>query len=105
MTFLTRTRAVAAVVVAAAVGLITVPETRPVAAQPPAAGSDLKKVPTDAALFVHVNVAEVWDNKLGETLRSAKAVELEKGLGKIKEATGMTPDQVKTVTFFFPKMK
>ena len=88
---------------AAAVAAIAVPAPRPAAAQPPAA--ELKKVPTDAAIFVHVNVAEVWDSKLGDTFRSAKAAELEKGLTEIKNVTGMTPDMVKTVSFFFPKLK
>lgn len=106
MTFFSRRYRLAAfVAVAAAVGLVAVPDSRPVAAQPPAAGLDFKKVPTDAALFVHVNVAEVWDSKIGDSVRAAKAVELEKALTEIKKVTGMTPDQVKTVSFFFPKMK
>jgi prepilin-type processing-associated H-X9-DG protein len=73
----------------------------PAAAQPPV----LKKVPADAAVVVHVDVATLWPSKLGEALRSAKALELEKALARIKAESGITPDMVKSVTLFFPQLK
>jgi hypothetical protein len=94
--------AAAAAVIAA---LLVVPTPRPAAAEPPALPPALKKVPADAAVFVHVDVATLWPSKLGEALRSAKALELEKALAKIKSESGITPDMVKSVTMFLPQLK
>ncbi len=97
----------AAVVAAAAVAALLAvgPAPRPAAAEPTALPPALKKVPADAALFAHVDVAAVWGSKLGETVRAAKARDLEKALNELKTITGVTPDTVKTVTVFFPQLK
>lgn len=65
---------------------------------------DLRIVPADAAVFLHFDVAAVWDSKLGETVRSAKARDVDAGLAHLK-GLGITPDMVKTVTLYFPRMK
>ena len=62
-------------------------------------------MPADAALFAHVDVAALWPSKLGDSLRSAKALDLEKALARIKAKSGVTPDMVKSVTVFFPQLK
>ncbi len=95
--------------VAAAAALATLlavgPAPRPAAAEPPALPPGLKKVPADAALFAHVDVAAVWNSKIGETVRAAKARELERALGEVKKRTGLTPDMVKTFTLVYPQLK
>jgi hypothetical protein len=96
----------AGVAAAAAIAALVVgPAPRPAAADPPAPSPALKKVPADAALFVHVDVAAVWNSKLGETIRAAKARDLEKFLREVKTRSGVTPDMIKTVTVFFPQLK
>ena len=79
---------------------------RPAAAadesRPPAA---LKLVPPDAAVFVHIDVEKVWKSKLGDTFRKVRAREIDQGLKFLKETGGVTPDDVKTLTFFLPKVK
>ena len=77
----------------------------PAAAEPPAPSPGLKRVPADAALFAHIDFAAVWSSKIGETLRSAKALELEKTLARIKAESGISPDMIQTVTLFFPQLK
>jgi hypothetical protein len=62
-------------------------------------------VPPDAALFGHVDVAAVWTSKIGDSVRAAKPAELEKGLKEIQSKSGITPDMIKSVTFFFPQLK
>lgn len=107
MTRLLRRRSLAAVLAAAlvAVTLATLPGSRPVAAAAPPLPSELRKVPADAALFAYVDFETVWKSKLGETLRSAKAKQIEEGLAELKKATGITPDMVKSVVVFMPMLK
>ncbi|HET6576087.1 MAG TPA: DUF1559 domain-containing protein [Fimbriiglobus sp.] len=101
--------AVRAAATAAAAAFIAVlllgPSPRPAAADPPAPPPGLQRVPADAALFAHVDVAALWPSKLGESLRSAKALQLEKALAKIKAESGVTPDMIKSITMFFPQLK
>lgn len=107
MTRLLRRRSLAAVLAAAlvAVTLAALPGSRPVAAAPPPLPSELRKVPADAALFAYVDFETVWKSKLGETLRSAKAKQIESALDELKKDTGITPDMVKTVVIFMPMLK
>ncbi len=103
----TRTRSLAAVLAAALVAVTTaaLPESRPAAAAPPPLPSELRKVPADAALFAYVDFETVWNSKLGDTLRAAKAKEIETALGKLKTEAGITPDMVKSVVVFLPMLK
>src|SRR5205823_2753892 len=94
-----------AVCVLAAVPL---PGGPPAAAQGPAAGElpvELRYVPPDAALFVHADAAAVWDRPVVKSIRTADAKMFDELAGMGKEAFGLTPDDVKTVVAFAPKLK
>ena len=79
----------------------TPPVTRPPADTP----ADLKLVPPDAAVFAHVDVEKIWASPLGDTFRKVHAKEIDAGLKKVKEVSGLTPADVKTFTFFVPKVR
>jgi hypothetical protein len=102
---LSRQAAVVAVSAIALAALLAVPVPHPAAAEPPALTPALRAVPADAAVFAHVDVAAIWASKLGDTFRSAKAPDLEKGLAQLKSATDLTPDDVKSVTIHMPQLK
>jgi hypothetical protein len=74
------------------------------AADPPLP-AELKLVPADAAVFAHVDVDRVWKSKVGDTFRTVSARDIEEGLKKLKEISGLTPDDVKTFTFYIPRVK
>jgi len=74
------------------------------AAADPPLPADLRTVPADAAVFVHVDFATVWDSKLGETFRAAKAKDLETALAEVKKQTTIGPEMIKTVTIFMPHL-
>jgi hypothetical protein len=89
----------------AAIAAVAVLPAGSASADPPARPPGLKAVPADAALFVHVDVAAVWNSKIGETIRSAKATQLEKVLAQFKAEAGLTPDMVKSATLYFPQLR
>lgn len=91
-----------ALVAAVAAALAAAPA---VAADAAALPPELKRVPRDAALFVHADVAAVWGSKIGDTFRSIKLKELEQGLKYAHDYSGLTPDDLKTVTAFMPQLK
>ncbi len=76
-----------------------------VAADPPPLPKDLRSVPANAAVFVHIDVAAIWDSKLGDTFRSVKAKDLESGLADLKKQTTLSPDMIKTATVYMPHLK
>lgn len=76
----------------------------PAAAQPPLPpGSPLRYVPADAGVFVHADAAVLWGSPAGETVRKAAPKEVEEMTAKAKQLFGVSPDQLKTVTVFWPK--
>ena len=76
----------------------------PAAAQPPLPpGSPLRYVPADAGLFVHADAAALWASPAGEAARKAAPKEIEELAAKAKQLFGVTPDQLKSVTVFWPK--
>ena len=88
----------------AAVG-IAAPEPQ-AAAQPRAAVKpELVYVPEDAAIFLHADVAKIWDSPPGKSLRAADPKLLEEVIVKGKTLFGETPDNLRTVTLFVPKLK
>ncbi len=88
-------------VAAFAAGLLLLPA----AAQPPLPpGSPLRYVPADAAVFVHAETAALWASPAGEAARKAAPKEVEELAAKAKQLFGVTPDQLKTVTAFWPKV-
>ncbi|MFO0795959.1 MAG: DUF1559 domain-containing protein [Gemmataceae bacterium] len=76
----------------------------PAAAQPLPAGSPLRYVPADAAVFVHADAAALWAGPVGEAARKAAPKEAGELTAKAKELFGVAPDQLKTVTVFWPKV-
>jgi hypothetical protein len=78
------------------------------AAQPAAAqelSTELRYVPADAAMFLHVDVPAVWDHKAVKAIRNADAKFTEEVLRVGREAFGHSPDDLKTVVAFLPKVK
>ena len=91
---------------AVAAGLILMPSGQTVAAQPAAAiPAELRYVPADAALFLHADAAKIWSGDLGKSLRGADSKMIDGLIKQGKELFGVTPDQLKNVTLFFPKIK
>ena len=78
----------------------------PAAAQPagelPAA---LQYIPADAALFVHGDAEKIWSGPIGKAIRGADEKLFADLTAKGKDLFGVTPDQVETVTAFWPQMK
>lgn len=68
------------------------------AADPPA-------VPPDSAVFAHLDVAAIWDSKLGETVRTAKARDVDAALQSFVNLTGFPVSQVKAVSVCLPNLK
>lgn len=66
---------------------------------------DLKFIPPDAAVFVHLDVAALYDSKCGETLKANKSGEVILNLAPASKHTGLTIADVKTVQFSYPSMQ
>jgi len=81
------------------------PKPEPLAAAPaPATLNPLERVPGDAGLFAHLNVAAVWDHPATLEIRKAYGKELDTALARLEKETGLRPEQVNTITFHFPKI-
>lgn len=76
----------------------------PAAAQPLPADSPLRYVPADAAVFVHADAAALWAGPVGESVRKAAAKEVGEVTAKSKALFGVAPEQLKTVTAFWPRV-
>ena len=90
-----------------AIGLTS--SDRPASAQPPAPSQNpaqaLRYVPADAAFFVHVNAAKLWDGVLGKAVRTADPKTFTELTAKAKALFGITPDGLESVTLFWPQIK
>jgi len=64
----------------------------------------LDRVSPDSAVLIHGRAAVLWDHPLVKDLRKQFAKPLEVALKNVETETGLTPDQLDTVTFSFPKM-
>lgn len=71
----------------------------------PALPDELRYVPADAAFFLHVDAAKLWNGSLGKSLRAADAKTFEELAALTKKLFGATPDALKTATLFIPKME
>ena len=86
------------------------PSVSPVVAQPAGAGAepqlplDLRFVPTDAALFAYVDVAELWTGPLAQSLRTSNKLVFDQVEEAVKQF-GVKPADVKCATVFVPKIK
>jgi prepilin-type processing-associated H-X9-DG protein len=88
----------------ATVGLV--PSERSASAQAPAAlPPELQLVPADAAYFLHADAAQLWDGPIGKSVRAADPKTIDQLVAQAKELFGITPDQLRTVTFFIPRLK
>ncbi len=64
---------------------------------------ELQYVPADAAGFVHVDFKRLWASPLGQSARTATAPEVARLTAAWTAATGLTLDDVETVTAFVNK--
>ncbi len=62
----------------------------------------LAYVPANAVFFYHVDVAAIYDAKLGEAIKGAKSPELDRFLKSIEAETGVPVDQIKSYTTIVP---
>lgn len=67
--------------------------------------TELSYVPADTALFFHVDTAKLWNGTLGKSLRAADAKTFEELAASTKKHFGSTPDALKSITVFWPKLK
>ena len=61
--------------------------------------------PPDAAVFVHADADKLWSGPIGKAVRGADEKLFAELTAKGKDLFGITPDQVDTVTAFWPKFK
>jgi hypothetical protein len=73
----------------------------PAAALPP----ELQVVPADAAFFAHADAAQVWNGSIGKSVRAVDPPTFEKLDAGARMLFGVTPDALKSVTVFWPKLK
>ena len=77
----------------------------PAAAQPPLPPtSPLRYVPADAAAFVHADAAALWSGPVGGAARTAAPDEIGKATAAAKQMFGVAPEELKTVTAFWPRI-
>ncbi len=65
---------------------------------------ELQYVPTDAALFLSVEALQVLDNPILRAVRKADAKTFDDLMTTAKEAFGFSPDDVKSLVVFVPKI-
>ncbi|WP_020468141.1 DUF1559 family PulG-like putative transporter [Zavarzinella formosa] len=66
--------------------------------------SPLDRVSPEAGVMIHGRASVLWNHPLVEDLRKQFAKPLEKILGDLEKSQGLTPEQLDTVTFHFPKI-
>ena len=66
---------------------------------------ELRYVPADAAFFVHIDAAKIWNGKLGKSIRGAEEKLFAEMTAALKQRLGIVADDVKTVTIFSPSIK
>ncbi len=71
----------------------------------PALPEELRYVPADAAFFLHVDAAKLWNGSLGKSLRAADAKVFDELIASTKKAFGVAPDALKSATLFVPVLK
>ncbi len=70
-------------------------------AEPPAPSLEL--VPTDAAAFLHVRVADLYDSPFGKSFRAALAKADPQAMAEVETRLGIPVANVATVTYIVPK--
>jgi hypothetical protein len=64
----------------------------------------LQLVPPDAAAFLHVRIAELWDSPLGKQVRAAVDKDDPKALAELDKAFGIPIANLTTMTVVLPKL-
>lgn len=100
-------RALAPAALLAAVGLLAlIPGGRAANGQSPAADHpELRFVPPDAALFVHVDLARFWGGATGKKLRGANKDAAAALAAQLQQLLGVGPDDVRAVAAFWPRFQ
>ena len=94
------------VTLAAVVAALMTPAQQPAAAEPAVKlPIGLHYVPTDAAVFAHVEFAGLWKSPLGDTFRKLKLPPLEKALKELMALSGLTLGDLTTATFYIADLK
>jgi hypothetical protein len=98
--------AATAVLCAVALAVIAVGPDRPAAAQPRAGWrAELTYVPEDAAIFVYLDVAQLWGHPTVKAIRESDPKTIGEVIAQGKEVFGETPDNLTSATLFFPNLK
>ena len=79
-------------------------DAQPEVVAAPGAVDPLDRVGSDSAVLIHGRAAVLWAHPLVTDLRKQYAKPLEKVFAELQKNIGMTPDQLETVTFSYPKM-
>jgi hypothetical protein len=66
---------------------------------------ELQYVPADAALFISVDSAKVWDNPILKAIRKTDANVFDALSSATKTAFNLTPDDLRSVVLFIPKLQ
>lgn len=93
------------VLAAAVFALLLTPAQKPAAAEPTALPTGLQYVPTDAALFAHVEFAPLWKSPLGDAFRKLKVPVLDRTLKGLTTLYGLSLDDIATATIYLPALK
>ena len=91
-----------------ALAALPLPKELPASERPQAANelpAELRYIPHDSALFVHADAAAIWDHPIVKSIRKADSKLADELFAMGKDSFGLTPDDVKTVAVFVPKLK
>jgi hypothetical protein len=82
------------------------PSTRTAhAGGPEALPHELRMIPPDAAVFVHADVAAIYDSKLGDLFKKSASQSLKDKLAEMTTEFGVSLPEVKSITYALPNVK
>ncbi len=65
----------------------------------------MQYIPSDAALFVYVDIEKIWSHAVLKSIRQADPLLLSELTAWTKNDLGMSPDDVNSIAVFVPKLK
>jgi prepilin-type processing-associated H-X9-DG protein len=80
-------------------------QDQPSSATKPALPPDLQQVPADAAFFVSLRVADLWNSDPVKALRQQKGQEIAEGLTKFEKEAGVAPIEMERATVVMSDFK
>jgi prepilin-type processing-associated H-X9-DG protein len=80
------------------------PKNNDLLAAPGEAIAPLDRVPADAALFVHFEAGDLWNHEVVSAVRKKYPEETKGLLSEMIKEMGIDPENLNSLTFFFPKM-